>query len=474
VRKPSLKYGFLVLAALVPAMAQWTYPGVDRQIKTVDRVAAQGPFQPEWSSLEKYRVPEWFRDAKFGLFVHWGPTTLRTAKGLGHKESMAVFNPRHFDANAWADLFRRSGAKYVVPVGEHHDGYAMYDSSFTDTSSVKMAPKRDFLGELAAAIRKQGLIFGTSSHFEEHFWFYSDPPKKSPGPPLVARTTPAPGAIQPTEDFLKLWLARCSEMVDKYHPQLFYFDWQIEQPAFQPYLRKFAAFYYNRAAQWRRGVVLNSKYEAFPQKAGILDISCGTKRMTWDPARVTHAPWQFDTMSTDNWFWRADVKYRPTAELLGELADVVSKNGSYLLNFTPDGDGVFPEPARHTLLEMGAWLAVNGEAIYGTRPWKVFGEGPTPGVGPAFAMVTSYTSADIRFTSKRNVVYAILLAPAGRTAQIHSLAASSPYLTGQIASVSTLGSKARIAWKRDADGLTVELPSEISLTRPVVIKIESR
>lgn len=454
-------------------VSEWTYPGVDRQVQKVDRIAGQGPFYPTWPSLEQHQVPEWFRDAKFGLFVHWGPTTLSTAYGLDHEASMKAFNPKHFDADAWAKLFKESGAKFVIPVGEHHDGYAMYDASFTDTAATKMAPKRDFLGELAVAIRKQGLIFGTSSHFEEHFWFYSHPPKPAPPAPLVPRTTPAAHAIQPSEDFLKLWLAQCTDMVDKYHPQLFWFDWEIEQPAFQPYLKQFVAFYYNRAAEWKQKVVVNYKYEAIPEKAGVLDISWNTHRMTWDPARVTRGPWQYDTVTAVNsWFWRADAEYRPAYELLAELSDVVSKNGSYLLNFAPDADGVFPEQLQNIMHGMGKWLAINGEAIYGTRPWVIYGEGPTPGIGPSFERMANATPQDIRFTTKGQVLYAIeLRPPAEQTVVIKSLAIGSHWMTRDISSVTMLGSKAKIKWRRTHEGLVIELPQFIASKTPLVFKI---
>lgn len=463
-------------AGNAPIVSEWAYPGVDWQVQKVDRVANQGPYHPTWPSLEQHEVPEWFRDAKFGLFVHWGPTTLSSAYGLDHKASMEAFNPKHFDADAWAQLFRESGAKFVIPVGEHHDGYAMYDASFTDTAATKMAPKRDFLGELAVAIRKQGLIFGTSSHFEEHFWFYSNPPKPTPPAPLVPRTTPAPHAIQPSEDFLKLWLAQCTDMVDKYHPQLFWFDWEIEQPGFQPYLKKFAAFYYNRAAEWKQKVVLNYKYEAIPEKAGVLDISWNSHRMTWDPFRVTRGPWQYDTVTAVNsWFWRADAEYRPTYELLAELSDVVSKNGSYLLNCAPDVDGVFPEQLQEIMHGIGQWLAINGEAIYGTRPWKIYGEGPTPGIGPSFDRMASATPQDIRFTTKGGALYAIeLRPPAKQTVVIKSLGIGSQWMTREVSSVTMLGSKAKLKWQQTREGLVIELPKSIASKNPLVFKISQR
>ena len=465
----------------------------------VDGAAVQGPFQPTWQSLERYEVPDWYRDAKFGIFVHWGPETLRGTDKYGPangpkpawKDLATGFTGEKFDADRWAELFRKSGAKYVVPVAEHHDAYALYDSSLTPFSSVKMGPKRDIVGELAAAVRRQGLIFGASSHTEEHWWFYADPPKKAPPAPKPG-TPPAP---QPDKAFLDWWYARLIEIVDKYHPQIFYFDWCIEQPGFEPYLRKFASYYYNRAAEWKQGVVVNHKYEAFPPKTAVLDIAVGTNRISWRPESVHATVWQFDTMSNRRyWFWRADMEVRPVAELIAELADVVSKNGNLLLNFPPAPDGTFTPEQEKALLEMGRWLSVNGEAIYGTRPWQTYGEGPTEGLGPLFregVPKTPYTSADIRFTlrpgsgqalrqssgqaSKGDALYAIVLAwPEDRKVNIKSLAAGSALARREIKSVRLLGSDATIKWNRGADSLVIDLPAQKPCDHAYVLKIESQ
>jgi alpha-L-fucosidase len=440
-----------------------------------------GPFAPEWKSLENYQVPDWFRDGKFGIFVHWGPQTLAGRSGSADgskspwKELARTFKGEKFDAAHLAATFKRAGAKYVVQVAEHHDAYALYDSSYTRWSSVAMAPQRDFVAEMATALRKEGLIFGASSHVEETWWFYSDPPKKTPPAPLPGR----PIAPQPDRQFLDWWLARQVEIVDKYRPQIYWFDWCIEQPAYEPYLRKFAAYYYNRAAEWKQGVVLNYKYNALPEQAGVRDISWNTGRSSWQPGKIPERVWQYDTMSNRNyWFWRAGMEMRPAAEVIAELADVVSKNGNYLLNFPPAPDGSLTAEQEKLLLTIGQWLSVNGEAIYGTRPWKVFGEGPTEGLGPKFQgnpPKRPYTPQDIRFTTKGRTLYAIGLDwPADRKLSIASLAAGTPLLEGEIRSVALLGSSRPVAWTRSPGSLAVELPGDGSHDGPFVLKIDLR
>ena len=461
--------GIILVALGFPAMAQaeeWLSPP-----KPVPPAMAlpPGPFAPEWKSLEKYRVPDWFRDAKFGIFVHWGPQTLAGPRGSADgtkspwKELARDFKGEKFDADHWAAMFKLSGAKYVVQVAEHHDGYALYDSSYTRWSSVRMQPQRDFVAEFAAAARKQGLVFGASSHTEEHYWFYSEPPKKTPPAPLPGR----PIGEQPSEEFLDWWYARLVETVDKYQPQIFWFDWCIEQPAYEPYLRKFAAYYYNRAAERKQGVVLNYKYSAYPDRAAVRDISWNTGRISWRPEVICPTVWQFDTMSNRKyWFWRPDMEMRPLAEVLAEMADVVSKNGNYLLNIPPTPDGSLT-PEQETLLRgIGQWMSVNGEAIYGTRPWKIFGEGPTEGLGPKFQgnpPKTPYTAQDIRFTTKGEKLYAIVLAwPETRKVTIPSLAGR------EIKSVRLLGSSEPVA----REGVTFDLPSKEQRDGPFVLKIQ--
>ncbi|NQT87916.1 alpha-L-fucosidase, partial [bacterium] len=220
-----------------------------------------GPFEPTWESLKKYSVPAWYQDAKFGIFIHWGVyavpafgnewyprhmyiegskqfdhhvETFGPQKDFGYKDFIPMFKAEKFDAAEWANLFRRSGAKFVVPVAEHHDGFAMYDSDLSEWCAAKMGPKRDLIGELAEAVRKEWLIFGLSSHRAEHWWFFDGGTKFDSDvtdPAYAGLYGPAqPKDMQPNEEFLEDWLARTCEFIDKYQPQIVWFDWWIEEP----------------------------------------------------------------------------------------------------------------------------------------------------------------------------------------------------------------------------------------------------
>ena len=479
----------ILLAVASGSVARAETASVEAAVKKVEVVIARGPYQATWESLQKYEVPEWYLDAKFGIFIHWGVysvpafgnewyprnmykrdeivfkhhlETYGPQSKFGYKDFIPRFTAEKFDARAWAELFKKAGAKYVVPVAEHHDGFPMYDCSFTDWSAAKMGPQRDIVGELAKAVREQGLHLGASSHRAEHWWFYDqgklfDSDVKDPR--YAGLYGPAePEKTQPNQAYLDNWLARTAEIVDKYQPELIWFDWWIEQPAFEAYKQKFAAFYYNRGAEWKRGVAINYKKEAFPEHAAVLDIERGKL----DSARPLF--WQTDTsLSEKSWGYITNDTFRTPGSLIHELVDIVSKNGCLLLNVGPRPDGTIPEEAQKILLAMGQWLSVNGEAIYGTRPWKVSGEGPTQVVGGSFKDTEGkpFTSQDIRFTMRDNKLYAIALAWPGNSRMIiKSLATGAPAAPRRIKSVRLLGASGAPKWKHSAEGLTVELPAE--------------
>ena len=466
-------------------------------------------FEPTWASLETYQVPAWYEDGKFGIFIHWGPYCVPAfgnewyprnmylqnsrefvyhqkvfghQSKFGYKDFIPMFTAEKFDATAWADLFRRAGAKFVVPVAEHHDGFAMYDSALSNWTATKMGPKRDIIGELAAATRKKGMVFGVSSHRAEHWWFFNggrdfdsdvqDPAYADLYGPAVSLPNDRYGQdVKPRPDatFLEDWLARCSEIVDKYQPQLFWFDWWIEQTVFQPYLQRFAAHYYNRGLEWGKGVAINYKYKSFAEKSAILDIERGQLK------DIRPMLWQNDTsVSKNSWGYIQHHDYKTGTSIIHDLIDVVSKNGALLLNIGPRPDGTIPEPEQAMLVEIGRWLAINGEAIYDTRPWQVYGEGPTEVFEGGFTDTkrAAFTSRDIRYTAKGDTVYAILLGwPETGEASIGWLRDGSPLYPGAIQSVALLGSAEPLQWSRDASGLKVKLPAQKPCDAAFVLKI---
>ena len=467
-------------------------------MQTVDGVIAAGPFAATWESLKAgYTIPAWYEDAKFGIFVHWGlycvpafgnewyprdmyqeghadfkhhVATYGPHTEFGYKDFIPMFGAERFDPDAWADLFHEAGARFVMPVAEHHDGFPLYDTDLSEWSAAKMGPKRDLIGELAASIRAKGLVFSASSHRAEHWWFF-DGGRKFPSDVqdeanagLYAPAQPAPadwgdpkqGGSVSTE-FLEDWLLRTCEIVDKYRPQVVWFDWWIEHQSFAPYLQKFAAFYYNRAAEWGLGVAINYKYGAMPDGVGVFDIERGQL------AGIRPQFWQNDTsVSKNSWGYIENQDYKEAGDLVADLVDVVSKNGALLLNIGPKPDGTISEPEQAMLRRVGAWLKTNGEAIYQTRPWRVFGEGPTEVAEGAFTDTKRqpFTGEDIRFTTKSGALYAIALAWPGARLTIRSLGAGAGLWDGEIGAVRLLGHKGELEWWRTADALVVLMPPE--------------
>lgn len=468
-------------------------------IVTVTPLSSQERYEATWNSLKKYQVPDWFRDVKFGIFIHWGVYSVPAfgsewypremyRKGtkefdhhvntygphakFGYKDFIPLFKAEKFNAAQWVDLFKRSGAKYVVPVAEHHDGFPMYKTALTKWNAVEMGPKRDVLGELAAEIKKQGLIFGLSSHRIEH-WFFMNGGRQFESDVLDPANASLYGPAReenetPTPEFMNDWLLRCTELVDNYQPQLFWFDWWIEQPAMDPYRKSFASYYYNKGLSWNKGVVINYKNSSFPDEAAVLDLERGKL------AGIRKLAWQTDdAIGNKSWGYAAGNTFKSAQYVITNLIDIVSKNGNLLLNIGPRADGTITDEETQTLLGTGKWLEINGEAIYSTRPWKLYGEGPTESASGSFSdQKKPYTAKDIRFTVKGETLYAIAMGQPTENTMINALGIKAA--NGTIASIEMVGSTEKISWKQEAGALIIKpskiYPSENAIVYKIAFK----
>jgi len=471
-----------------------------------------GPFEADWESLRGFRIPGWFKFGKFGIFIHWGVYSVPAFGNewyprnmyipgsreyeyhikhygpqdkFGYKDFIPMFTADKWDPNEWCSLFKRAGASYVVPVAEHHDGFSMWDSSINRWNAKRMGPRRDIIGELAKACRDMGLVFGVSYHRAEHYWFFeggrriksdvNEPEYQDlygPAAPIkehheVGELWPQP-IEPPSEAFLNDWLLRAIELVDKYRPQLFYFDWWIEYPSFEPYLRFFTAYYYNRAYQWGLEAAVNYKHNSMPHWAGVLDVERGKL------AGIRQTPWQTDTsVCLNTWGYTNECQYRTTESVIRDLVDIVSKNGNLLLNVAPRSDGTIPEEQVRMLRSVGDWLSINGEAIYGTEPWLTYGEGPTREPAGEFKeaewLKVKYTGGDFRFTRRGNALYAVALEWPGEEAVIQSLSLNLRLIDG-VKDVELLG-YGKVEFSREGRGLVIKIPSNAPRQVMPVFKI---
>jgi alpha-L-fucosidase len=361
----------------------------------------------------------------------------------------------------------------------------MYDSGVSDWTAAKMGPHRDIIGDLGKAVRSAGLHFGLSSHRVEHNFFLGVGraiPSDINDPQYAAFYGPAHTWLSnkwgtPLDgDFTYVssawaddWLARGAELVEKYHPDVFYFDWWIGQASIRPNLTRFAAFYYNRSLKYGDHVgVINYKDYALHEHSAVLDVERGQL------GDLRPLYWQTDTsISNKSWGYIQGDTFKSPEFVIHQLIDIVSKNGNLLLNIGPRSDGTIPDEVQRVLLDVGAWLNVNGEAIYGTRPWRTYGEGPTKVAAGSFhdTDTENYKPEDFRFTTKGDVLYVIGLAwPPNGEAVIHSLASTAG--SQPVQSVSMIGSDAKLRFEQRADGLHAQLPAQAPAKYAYVLSVK--
>lgn len=455
--------------------------------------APKGPFTPDWQSLAQHNpAPDWFRDAKFGIYFHWGVysvpafanewyprnmydknsreyqhhiETYGDPSQFGYPDFVPQFEAENFNAEEWANLFAIAGARFAGPVAEHHDGFSMWNSNLTPWNAAEKGPKRDITGELANALRVRGLkLITTFHHARNNLWekegnwtgHYSFVKKNFPA--LLEEPEQAiMYGYMPREKFLKMWKKKLEEVIDKYQPDIMWFDsWLDEIP--DSVKTEYLAWYFNRAHEWDKEVVVTYKQEDLPQNVGVLDLEKG--RM----GDLTPFPWLTDdTISKGSWCYTQNLEIKPVSTVLHSLIDIVSKNGVLLLNISPKADGTIPQEQQDVLYQMGGWLKTYGESIYGTRPWVTNGEGPTQlkaGHFGGFTDAGRYTAQDIRYTTKGDTIYAIFLGWPGAERKVTLSAFSKDNLPAglEITDVSLLTYMEKIQWQLEDTGLIIRTP----------------
>jgi alpha-L-fucosidase len=470
---------------------------------------ADGPFKATDESLLQYKYPEWFRDAKFGIWAHWGPQAVPRqgdwyAKRMyqvkdpaykyhvehyghpsvfGYKDIIPLWKAEKWDPDKLMELYKKAGAKYFVSMATHHDNFFLWNSNIHKWNSVNMGPKKDVVALWQQAAKKQGMKFGVSEHLGASFtWFQaahlSDKEGPKAGVPYDganpvwqdlyhAGTTPDDKAWLTTNLVFQVeWFSSIKELIDNYHPDLLYSDSKMP---FEDIGRSLVAHYYNQNAVVNNGIpgVVYTCKESSDGK-WVEDVERGVKDTG------SKFPWQTDT-SIGDWYYRTGQKYKTGNEVVQMLVDIVSKNGNLLINVvqTPEGD---LEPDMLKILEeIGVWTAANGEGIYGTRPWLIFGEvsPETAAFKPGrFDENYKYNAKDIRFTTKDGDLYAFCLgAPTGDVV-IKSLSSKSNYGSGQVGSVKMLGSDQKIRWSMNESGLVIKKPAKLPAWQVIGFKIE--
>lgn len=482
---------------------------IKEYLKTVDEVIENGKFKDNWESLSEFKTPSWYRQKRFGVFIHWGvysvPATesewyprlmykrgtvsnLHHTKKYGmdfeYRNFIDMFKPEKFNADEWVELFKKSGAGYIMPVGEHHDGIKMYKSELNRWNMLDLNG-RDYMAELHSACDKAGIGFLMSNHRAEHFWFFNGARKFYPdsevsknlypdlyGPAFMPESKNIDNTdaeIFATTEYLEEWLATACEMIDCNRPLGIYFDWWVQKDEFRPYLKKFLAYYYNRGIEWGEEVCVFYKWGALFNGCGIFDVERGQIN------GVAPMLWQNDTaIAKNSWGYTNGNRFKTPGEILRNMIEVFSKNGCYMLNVGPKADGTVCDEEKEVLIKIGEWLKINGEAVYGSYPFEVcFFEGKENRNG-AFKENRKFKKNDFCFTSRAGKIFVF---PMGeklpQTLKIKSLRRSNENgIRYKITKIRILGKDNELKFEQDDKELRVFLKEKTDNQIPMCLCVE--
>jgi alpha-L-fucosidase len=518
-------------------------------VNTTNEPVTPGKFSPTWDSLRQYQCPDWFRNAKFGIWACFGPQNVPEAgdwyarnmyvegsrqnkyhvahygppSQFGFKDVIHLWKAENFDAEKLIALYKKVGAQYFFVMANHHDNFDMYDSKYQSWNSVNVGPHKDIVGDFAKAAHEQGLRFGVSVHATHAWSFYeiaqsADKTGPFAGVPYDGKLTKADGkgkwwdgldpqelyaqnhtpslnfsnasaihaqwnwgngASLPDQAYCDKFYNRTLDLVHKYKPDLVYFDddalplWPVSDAGL-----KIAADFYNFNMEQHDGkleaVLFGKMLSAGQQKCIVRDIERGASN------KIEEQPWETDTC-IGNWHYDRSVydknRYKSAKTVIQMLCDIVSKNGDLLLNIPVRGDGSIDDKEQAVLAGIGAWMDVNKEAIFDTRPWKVFGEGPASEGAALSAQGFNegkgkpFTAADVRFTTKGNALYAIELGSSTNVVAIKSLGTAAKLLDKPISNITLLGSDEKVQWLQTAGALTIKAPEKSPNGIAIVYKI---
>lgn len=484
----------------------------------IPNLAGEGPYQATWDSLLQYDCPEWYRDAKFGIWNHWSPQCVPEdgdwyarqmymegsaqnkfqnehygpPSTFGYKDLCAQWTLLNWEPSELMDLYVQAGAKMFISLANHHDGFDTWASKHHPWNAINIGPHRDVIGTWAAEARKRNLRFGVTVHQPRNWWWFqtshgADASGPLAGRPYDGRMTESEGHGQwwqgldpqrlygpkhpydalPDVSYVKYFYDRTRDLIDQHNPDLVYFDNPLFPLGWGG--MNIGAYYYNKSQSANNGkveaVVTIKIVPPNLAKSVVADIERGLA------AEILPHPWQSETCIGDWHYQRALFTkpgeyggYLPPQDVIHWLADTVSKNGTFILNIPGKPDGTIDRKERLILERIGAWFKINGEAIYATRPWTVFGEGPHMIKSGSFQghTIKELDASDVRYTRSKDksTVYALVLGWPEQAVLLHSLGTDAANKPGKVRHVELLGSQERIHWRQTSAALRIEPPKQ--------------